>query len=93
NAWPIGLMCLVMFSGLLAAITPWTFRFVRTYVPFALIPAVAAAVLWYVYERELDRIFPPGDPLIRVDYLILLPLSFVVVASVALGLIIPRRRP
>jgi hypothetical protein len=82
-AWPSELMIASMVSLLLAIIVPWcvpsTFRLI-----VGAVLAVLSVAIWFNYEVRLKEIAPPGDPLIRVDWLVIAPLLIIVLFNLFL---------
>lgn len=72
-AWPTTFLVMVLFIAAVATILPWILpRAHRTLA--ALFIAAIATLVWVSYEQHLRSIALPGDPLIRVDLLLIIPL-------------------
>jgi hypothetical protein len=87
--WPNQFLLVVLFLGIVAIFVPWFIPRGRRIVLFGLIPALAATVCWGAYEKYLHSIAIVGDPLIRIDLLLILPLLVLTWVS-ALGSIAVR---
>ena len=70
NQFLLGVLCL----GVVAIFVPWLIPPGRRLVLFGFIPALAATGCWVAYEMHLHSIARVGDPLIRIDLLLILPL-------------------
>jgi Na+/H+-dicarboxylate symporter len=71
--WPLEFLALVICLSAVAIVVPWIIPLARRGV-FGLIAAIIATAAWVAYENHLHSIARPGDPLIRVDLLLIAPL-------------------
>lgn len=53
---------------------PWV-RSIRRLPLRHFLPVVCATIAWLAYEYILRSIVPPGDPVIRVDLFVIIPLA------------------
>jgi predicted Ser/Thr protein kinase len=74
--WPNEFLVVVVALFVLAMGAPWM-RVVRRLPLGRFLPAASATSIWFAYEFYLRSISPPGDPLIRVDLFLLIPLAIV----------------
>lgn len=89
--WPNQFLFVVLVSGLLSILVPWVIPRCRHAVLLRLIPALLTAACWFAYETHLHSFAQPGDPLIRIDLLVIVPV--LVIASLStLGAIVTRRQ-
>jgi hypothetical protein len=88
--WPTQFLAAVLGLGIVALFIPWLVP--RGFsVLLGLILALAATGCWGAYERHLQSIARPGDPLIRVDLILIVPLIALTWLSL-LGLTVVRGR-
>jgi hypothetical protein len=71
--WPNQFLLVVLCLGVVAIFVPWLIPRGRIFL-FGLIPALAATGCWVAYEKHLHSIARAGDPLIRIDLLLIVPL-------------------
>lgn len=71
--WPTQFLLATLASILVAIVAPWLFRQQRPIV--ASILSVVASTVWGSYEMYLHSVARTGDPLIRIDWFLLLPLA------------------
>ncbi len=80
--WPTELMAASIVLLGLAILVPWKvprrFRIVSSVVLVAI-----SLVMWNVYEGRLKEIIRPGDPLIRVDLFLIVPLFVIGILNLA----------
>lgn len=72
--WPNRFLLVVLCFAAAAVFAPWMIPRARRRFLFALIGALAATGCWVSYENHLHSIARPGDPLIRIDLLLIVPL-------------------
>ena len=84
--WPNQFLLVVLCFGVMAIFVPWLIPRGRILL-FGLIPALAATGCWFAYETHLHSIARAGDPLIRIDLLLIVPLIVLTWVS-ALGSIV-----
>ena len=84
--WPTGWMLATFAAAGLSVIVPWLVARRRRMVALACI--VAASAIWWAYETALDQRARPGDPLIRIDLFVLLPLFGCALVSCMLAVIV-----
>ncbi len=72
--WPNQFLCVVLCLGVAAIFIPWLIPRGRRIFLFGLIPALAATGCWVAYEMHLHSIARAGDPLIRIDLFLIVPL-------------------
>lgn len=89
--WPNQFLLVVLGSGLLSILVPWLIPRCRHAVLLRLTPALLTAVCWYAYEVRLNSVARPGDPLIRIDLLMIVPVLAIATLS-TLGAILARRQ-
>ena len=82
--WPNQFLFVVLCLGVVAIFVPWLIPRGRHIFLFGLIPALAATGCWVAYEMHLHSIARAGDPLIRIDLFLIVPLIVFVWVS-ALG--------
>lgn len=87
--WPNQFLLLVLVLGGVAIFVPWFIPRGRRIALMALVPALSATICWVAYERHLHSIAIVGDPLIRIDLLLIGPLMVLAWVS-ALGSIAVR---
>ena len=81
--WPNALLLTSLTVLLVSVFVPWI-RYIRSGpLPVILFPSAFATILWLAYETRLHQLAPSGDPLIRVDLLLILPLVLVTWISTA----------
>jgi hypothetical protein len=88
--WPNQFLLVVLCLGIVAIFVPWLIPRGRHLFLLGLIPPLAATGCWVAYETHLDSIARVGDPLIRIDLLLIVPLIVLTWVS-ALGSIIVKR--
>lgn len=90
-AWPVGLW---IMWGVAAAVSvvPWLMPSGRAGGWLVPVPVVVATLCWWLYEQRLGTMFPPGDPVIRVDLLLLVPLMAIAWGSTLAALATRARR-
>jgi hypothetical protein len=71
--WPNQFLLVVLVSGLLSILVPWVIPRCRHAVLLRLTPALLTAACWFAYETQLLSMAQPGDPLIRIDLLVIIP--------------------
>lgn len=74
-AWPIEYLIAVIISSTGAIIAPWLLP--RTWRKSIILPIVipcAVTAVWLLYEQQLNSLARPGDPLIRIDLFLIVPL-------------------
>ena len=88
--WPNNNLLVVLIGAVVAIVVPWLIP--RAWCKFIIVPLLVpciASLLWLRYEQHLNLISLPGDPLIRVDLLLIVPLIaldwFSAAASVAVA--------
>ena len=79
--WPHRFLEVVLAVGAAAVFVPWLIPRIRFASLIRLIPFVAAMGCWISYELYLRSIAQPGDPLIRVDLMLILPLLLIAFLS------------
>ncbi len=72
--WPNEFLLAVLGLEVVAIIGPWLIPRDRRLTLLRLIPAFAATGCWIAYEQHLQAIARAGDPLIRIDLLLIVPL-------------------
>ncbi|MBW3599176.1 MAG: hypothetical protein KY475_18135 [Planctomycetes bacterium] len=72
--WPNHFLFVVLCLGVVAIFVPWLIPGGRRIFLFGLIPALAATGCWVAYEMHLHSIARAGDPLIRIDLFLIVPL-------------------
>ena len=72
--WPNRFLLIVLCLAVAAVVAPWLIPRSRRGFLFGFVAAFAATACWVSYEKQLHLIAPPGDPLIRVDLLLIVPL-------------------
>ncbi len=82
--WPNEFLLAVLGLEVVAIIGPWLIPRDRRLTLLRLIPAFAATGCWIAYEQHLRAIARAGDPLIRIDLLLIVPLMVLTWVS-ALG--------
>ena len=70
--WPTWFLLLTVAMLIVASIAPWLMT--RRLLLASVVLCVAATATWWGYEAHLHSIAKPGDPLIRIDWFLLLPL-------------------
>jgi hypothetical protein len=74
-SWPINHLLVVLVVAMSAIVFPWIMP--RTWRKFVIVPVtvpIATTLVWLQYEQHLDFIARSGDPLIRLDLFLILPL-------------------
>ena len=72
STWPTTLLFLTLALFAIAIIAPWLST--RRGAIFSVVLCVIASATWWGYEVCLHSVARRGDPLIRVDWFLLLPL-------------------
>ncbi len=72
--WPNEFLLVLLCLSAVAVIVPWLIPRDRRGLLSAFIAAVAATACWVSYENKLHMFARPGDPLIRIDLLLIVPL-------------------
>lgn len=73
--WPINFLIAVLICAVVAIIFPWLMpRSWRKLIITPMVVPCAATTIWLLYEQHLKHIAPPGDPLIRIDLFLVVPL-------------------
>lgn len=85
--WPNQFLLVVLCLGIAAIFAPWLIPRGRRTRQLGLIFALAHTACWVAYEQHLHSIARAGDPLIRIDLLLIMPLVILAWAS-AIGAII-----
>jgi hypothetical protein len=75
--WPHGLFYLSVTSLLFSPLLSWLLRRVRRPRWLCITFAGLGIVFWLLYEIRLSQVAPVGDPLIRMDLLVLVPLVLI----------------
>ena len=88
--WPNQFLLVVLGSGVVAIIVPWFLP--RRVMLVGLISALAATGCWLAYEQHLRSIARAGDPLIRVDLLLIMPLIVLAWVSALASIVVRRLR-
>jgi len=83
--WPNTLLVTTLVVLIVSVFLPYfLFRRQRLVV---LLPVILATILWRVYEFRLVQLAPVGDPLIRIDLLVICPVLLLSWASAVAALI------
>lgn len=72
--WPNRFLFILLCLAATAVFAPWIIPRTRRGYLFEFIAAFAATACWMAYENHLHSIARPGDPLIRIDLLVIVPL-------------------
>lgn len=70
--WPTWFLLLTLAMMTVAIVVPWLLPRHRLLASAVL--CLSATATWWGYESHLHSIAKPGDPLIRIDWFLLLPL-------------------
>lgn len=89
--WPHRFLHVVFALGAAAILVPWLIPRIRFASWIRLVPFVAAMGCWISYELHLHSIARPGDPLIRVDLMLILPLLLIAFLSTYESILVKRR--
>lgn len=92
-AWPQQFLTVVLSLGAAAVFLPWLLPRDRRIAGLAFVPALVALAAWGAYEAQLLSLARPGDPLIRVDLLLILPLLVLAGVSATTALVVKSLRP
>lgn len=90
--WPIGFLLVVLPLGTAAAAIPWFIPRVPYATVIRVLPALVASIVWWRYEMHLSRGYPAGDPVIRVDLLVIGPLALLAWLSTIAAVVVKHRR-
>lgn len=90
-SWPNGFLLVLLALATLAVFVPWVVIWNRLTV-LPLLPALTITLCWMLYERRLHSLAHPGDPLIRVDLLLIVPLVALDWLSAICSLMVRRLR-
>ncbi len=72
--WPNRFLFVLLCLSAAAVFVPWIIPRDRRGLLLGFIAAVAATACWVSYEDQLHMFARPGDPLIRIDLLLIVPL-------------------
>jgi hypothetical protein len=72
--WPNQFLKVLFCLEVVAIVVPWLIPSGRRMVLLGLIFALATTGSWVAYEIQIQSIARPGDPLIRVDLFLIMPL-------------------
>lgn len=73
--WPNHFLIFVLVSAMVSIVLPWLVpACLRRYFVVPLVVPCAVTILWFLYEQHLKDIARPGDPLIRIDLFLIIPL-------------------
>lgn len=72
--WPTSLLVVVLCLAAAGVVLPWIIPLKRRGLATGFLAAIAATASWLSYEIQLRLVMPPGDPLIRLDLCLILPL-------------------
>lgn len=73
--WPNHFLIVVLVGAMVAVVIPWLIPTrMRRFIALPLAVPCAATILWFLYEQHLNGIVRPGDPLIRIDLFLIIPL-------------------
>lgn len=90
--WPNRFLLVVLCLGVAGIFVPWLIPRIRLVFVIRFIPVLAATGCWINYELYLRSIARPGDPLIRVDLLVIVPLLLVAGLSTLVSNTVKRPR-
>ncbi len=88
--WPNQFLLVVLCLGVAAVFIPWFIPRVRRVALIRLVPALAATGCWWAYEVHLHLLARPGDPLIRIDLLVIAPILVIVWLSALASIVVKR---
>jgi hypothetical protein len=88
--WPIGFLLVVLCIAVGAILVPWVVG--RRILVVALIPPFAATACWVAYESHLHTLTRVGDPVIRVDLLLIVPMIALAWLSALMSIVYKRLR-
>jgi len=91
--WPNRFLVFVLGTMVVAVIAPWFIPRARRSPKICIAPAIIAIACWFAYEWYLGSIAPVGDPLIRIDWFLLLPLTALDLLSAVAANAMGRPRP
>ena len=87
--WPNRFLLVLLCLAAMAVFVPWVIPHARRGLLFGFIAALATTWCWIMYENQIHSIARPGDPLIRIDLLVIVPLVVLdwlsAIASVAMA--------
>ena len=89
--WPNRLLLVVLGLAATAVFVPWVIPRARRGLLFGFIASLAATWSWILYENQIRLIARPGDPLIRIDLLLIKPLVTLDWLSAIASIAIARR--
>jgi len=89
--WPSEFLVVVVALFVLAMAAPWIPIVRRLPLPLFL-PAASATAVWVAYEFYLRSVSRPGDPLIRVDLFLLIPLAVITWLTGSVAFVLRRRK-
>ncbi len=73
--WPNHFLIVVLVGAMVAIVIPWLIPArMRRFVVLPLAVPCAATILWLLYEQHLNGISHGGDPQIRIDLFLIIPL-------------------
>lgn len=90
--WPNQFLLVVLVSGLLSILVPWVIPRCRHAVLLRLTPALLTAACWFAYEVRVNSVAQPGDPLIRIDLLVIIPVLAIATLSTLSAIVARRQR-
>lgn len=79
--WPNHFLLVVLTTGLVSILVPWIIPRCRNAVLLRLIPVPLAVACWFAYETHLHSMAQSGDPLIRIDLLVIVPVLAIAALS------------
>ena len=90
--WPNRFLLFLLCIALAAIFVPWFIPRARRGILIGYAAALVATICWVSYEDHLHSIARPGDPLIRVDLLLIAPLIVFDWLSATASLVVTRLR-
>ncbi len=90
--WPNRTLILILCLSAVAVVVPWLIQRTSRAHRYRFLPAVVVTALWLNYEYAIGLASRPGDPLIRIDLLLIVPLVTLDWLSVLASLIWMRGR-